>query len=103
MKSGRSRTPERHTALRMQEADRAVSQDRVYGHTRSGDPITDREIEALAVEAEAGYDVGTLLLRRAKRGRPALGLAPASVESVRPDPRLATADAPVATTRRNPR
>jgi hypothetical protein len=78
-----------------------VSQDRVYGHARSGDPITDREIEALAAEAEAGYDVGTLLLRRAKRGRPALGLAPASVESVSPDPRSATEDAPVARTRRN--
>jgi hypothetical protein len=80
-----------------------VSQDRVYGHTRSGDPITDREIEALAAEAEAGYDVGTLLLRRAKRGRAALGLAPASVESGRPDPRLATEEAAVARTRRNPR
>jgi hypothetical protein len=80
-----------------------VSQDRVYGHTHSGDPITDRETEALAAEAEAGYDVGTLLLRRAKRGRPALGLAPASVESVRPDPRWATEEAAVARTRRNPR
>jgi hypothetical protein len=80
-----------------------VSQDRVYGHTRSGDPITDREIEALAAEAGAGYDVGTLLLRRAKRGRPALGLLPASVESVRPDQRLATEEAAVARTRRNPR
>ncbi len=80
-----------------------MSHDCVYGHTRSGDPITDKEIEALAAEADAGYDVDTLLLRRAKRGRPALGLAPASVESVRPDPRAATEDAPVARTRRNPR
>jgi hypothetical protein len=24
-----------------------VSRDRVYGHTRSGDPITDKEIETL--------------------------------------------------------
>jgi hypothetical protein len=47
-----------------------VSQDRVYGHTRSGDPLTDREIEALAAEAEAGYDVGTLLLRRASADDP---------------------------------
>ena len=80
-----------------------MSQDRVYGNTRSGDPITDREIEALAAEAEAGYDVGTLLLRRAKRGRPSLGLAPASVESVRPDPRLATKEAATARACRNPR
>jgi uncharacterized protein (DUF4415 family) len=65
-----------------------VSRDRVYGHTRSGKPITDKEIKALASEAEAGYDVGALLARRGKRGRPALGSAPASVESVRLDPEL---------------
>jgi uncharacterized protein (DUF4415 family) len=65
-----------------------VSHDRIYGHTRSGDPITDEEIEALAAEADAGYDVDTLLARRGKRGRPALGSAPASVESVRLDPEL---------------
>jgi uncharacterized protein (DUF4415 family) len=65
-----------------------VSKDRVYGHTRSGKPITDEEIESLAAEAEAGYDVEALLARRGKRGRPALGSAPASVESVRLDPEL---------------
>jgi len=65
-----------------------MSQDRVYGHARSGEPITDKEIEALAAEAEAGYDVEKLLARRGKRGRPALGSAPASVESVRLDPEL---------------
>jgi uncharacterized protein (DUF4415 family) len=65
-----------------------MSQDRVYGHTRSGKPITDMEIEALATEAEAGYDVDALVARRGKRGRPALGSAPASVESVRLDPEL---------------
>ena len=65
-----------------------MSQDRVYGHTSSGKPITDKEIETLAAEAEAGYDVDTLLVRRAKRGRPALGSAPASVESVRLDPEM---------------
>jgi len=80
-----------------------VSQDRVYGNTRSGDPITEKEIETLSAQADAGYDVDTLLVRRGKRGRPALGLAPASVESIRPDPRLASEDAPVARTRRNPR
>jgi hypothetical protein len=37
--------------------------------------------ETLAAEAEAGYDVESLLARRGKRGRPALGSAPASVES----------------------
>ena len=70
------------------EADRAMSKDRVYGHTRSGKLITGEEIESLAAEAEAGYDVEGLLARRGKRGRPALGSAPASVESVRLDPEL---------------
>ncbi len=65
-----------------------MSEDRVYGHTPSGEPITDKEIEKLAAEAEAGYDVDVLLARRRKRGRPALGSAPASVESVRLDPEL---------------
>ncbi|HVS28876.1 MAG TPA: CopG family transcriptional regulator [Solirubrobacteraceae bacterium] len=58
------------------------------GHTRSGQPITDAEVEALAAEAEAGYDVDQLIARRPKRGRPALGSSPASVESVRLDPEL---------------
>lgn len=65
-----------------------MTEPRVYGHTRSGLPITDREVEALAAEAEAGYDVDELIARRGKRGRPSLGSAPASVESVRLDPEL---------------
>ena len=65
-----------------------MSQDRVYGHTRSGKPITDKEIEALAAEADSGYDLDPLLARRGKRGRPALGSAAASVESFRLDPEL---------------
>jgi uncharacterized protein (DUF4415 family) len=65
-----------------------VSKARVYGHSRQSKPITDEEIEALAAEAESGYDVDALLARRGKRGRPALGSAPASVESVRLDPEL---------------
>lgn len=65
-----------------------MSKDRVYGHTSSGEPITDKAVEALAAEAEAGYDVDALLARRGKRGRPALGTGPASVESVRLDPEL---------------
>ena len=65
-----------------------MSQDRPYGHTRSGRPITDKEVEVLAAEAESGYDVDALLARRGKRGRPALSLAPANVESVRLDPEL---------------
>jgi hypothetical protein len=65
-----------------------MTEPRIYGHTSSGRPITDAEIEALADEAEAGYDVGELIARRGKRGRSALGSSPASVESVRLDPEL---------------
>lgn len=65
-----------------------MTEPRVYGHTRSGRPITDSEVEDLAAEAEAGYDVDDLLARRPKRGRPSLGSAPATVESVRLDPEL---------------
>jgi hypothetical protein len=65
-----------------------MSEPRVYGHTRAGRPITDIDVEALAAEAEAGYDVDELITRRPKRGRPALGSSPASVESVRLDPEL---------------
>lgn len=65
-----------------------MSKDRVYGHTPSCQPITDKEIEKLAAEAESGYDPDALIARRGKRGRPALGSAPASVESVRLDPDL---------------
>jgi len=65
-----------------------VSNERVYGHARSGQPITDTEIRALAAEAETGYEVDALIARRPKRGRPALGSSPASVESVRLDPEL---------------
>lgn len=60
----------------------------IHEYNRSGAPITDREIEALAAEAEAGYDVDQLVAGRRKRGRPALGSSPASVESVRLDPEL---------------
>lgn len=65
-----------------------MSDERVYGHTDSGQPITDTEVEALAAEAEAGYDVDRLIARRPKRGRPTLGSAPANVESVRLDPEM---------------
>jgi hypothetical protein len=65
-----------------------MTDERVYGHTRSGQPITDKDVQAFAAEAEAGYDVDRLIARRPKRGRPALGSSPASVESVRLDPEL---------------
>lgn len=56
------------------------------GRTASGIPITDDLINKLADDAEAGYDVEKILRRRG--GRPTIGSAAASVESVRLDPEL---------------
>lgn len=52
----------------------------------SADPATDADVDALAAEAEHGYDVAELLGRRA--GRPSMGSGAAAVESVRLDPEL---------------
>lgn len=60
-----------------------------YGKTKSGQPITDDLVEELAEKAEAGYDVDEMLRRRG--GRPPMGTAAASVESVRLDPELSEA------------
>jgi hypothetical protein len=46
----------------------------------------DVDAEAHVAEAERGYDAGQILKRRG--GRPAMGSAAASVESVRLDPEL---------------
>lgn len=54
--------------------------------TKTGKVLTDAEIEAMADEAERGYDVEALKARR--RGRPMLGTAPAEVVPVRLDPDL---------------
>jgi hypothetical protein len=58
-----------------------------HGYLRDGTPVTDADIEAMADQAEDGYDVDTILRRR-RGGRPPLGSAAASVESVRLDPEL---------------
>lgn len=58
-----------------------------HGTKRDGTPITDEMIEEMADEAERGYDVDEILRRR-QGGRPSMGSAPASVESVRLDPEL---------------
>ncbi len=58
-----------------------------HGDREDGTPISDADVEALADEAERGYDVDTILRRR-RGGRPPLGSAAASVESVRLDPEL---------------
>jgi hypothetical protein len=74
-----------------------MTKRRIHGHTKSGRPITDQDVERLAAEADAGYDVEKLIARRDKRGRPTIGDkrgrptigdAPSSVESVRLDPEL---------------
>jgi len=59
----------------------------IHGTRADGSPITDRDVEAMADEAEAGYDVEEILRRR-QGGRPALGRGPSTVESVRLDPDL---------------
>jgi hypothetical protein len=60
---------------------------RTHGRTAEGSPITDEMVEAMADEAERGYDVNEVLRRR-RGGRPPRGSAASSVESVRLDPEL---------------
>ncbi len=59
---------------------------KTYGRKKDGTQITAEMVEAMADEAEAGYDVDEILRRRG--GRPAMGSSAASVESVRLDPEL---------------
>lgn len=54
--------------------------------TKTGKVLTDADIEAIADEAERGYEVEQVKARR--RGRPMLGSAPADVVPVRLDPDL---------------
>ncbi len=58
-----------------------------HGHKADGTPITDEMIEAMADEAERGYDVDEILRRR-RGGRPPMGSSASTVESVRLDPEL---------------
>jgi hypothetical protein len=66
-----------------------MAKKKTYGRTASGKPITDELVEKLADQAEAGYDVEETPRRRG--GRPPIGSAAASVESVRLDPELRAA------------
>jgi hypothetical protein len=59
---------------------------KTHGRTASGMPITDDLVSKLAKRAEAGYDVEQTIQRRG--GRPPIGSAVASVESVRLEPEL---------------
>jgi hypothetical protein len=58
-----------------------------HGKLKDGTPITDEMVEAMADEAERGYDVNVLKVG-SRGGRPRMGSAVASVESVRLDPEL---------------
>ncbi|MDQ3150459.1 MAG: ribbon-helix-helix domain-containing protein [Actinomycetota bacterium] len=60
---------------------------RTHGHKQDGTPITDAAVEVMADEAERGYDVEDIQRRR-RGGRPPMGSAASSVESVRLDPEL---------------
>jgi hypothetical protein len=62
---------------------------KAHGKTASGVPVTDELIDELAAKAEAGYDVEETIRRRG--GRPPIGSAAASVESVLLEPELRTA------------
>ena len=62
---------------------------KTHGTTASGAPITDELVAELVEKAEVGYDVDELLRRRG--GRPPIGSAAATVESVRLDPELRNA------------
>jgi hypothetical protein len=57
-----------------------------HGNKADGTPITDEMVDAMADEAEHGYDVEEIIRRRG--GRPPIGSAASTVESVRLDPEL---------------
>lgn len=57
-----------------------------HGTRADGTPIDDAAVEALADEADRGYDVEAI--RRRRGGRPSLGAAASTVESVRLTPEL---------------
>jgi hypothetical protein len=63
-----------------------MARKKTHGKTASGKPITDELVEQLADKAEHGYNIEQTLRRRG--GRPPIGSAAASVESVRLDPEL---------------
>ncbi len=59
----------------------------IHGNKADGTPITSEMVEAMADEADRGYDVNEILRRR-QGGRPPMGSTASSVESVRLDPEL---------------
>lgn len=77
---------ELRATYRKAAAERATKMPGDKGRKRDEAEITDEMVEAMAHEAEAGYDVEEILRRRG--GRPPMGSGAASVESVRLDPEL---------------
>ncbi|MGH9083180.1 MAG: CopG family transcriptional regulator [Acidimicrobiales bacterium] len=65
-----------------------MTDQRIYGRTKSGEPITEEMVDQFAEGAERGYQPGQLEGRRRGPGRPPLGDAAKSVESVRLEPAL---------------
>ena len=62
-----------------------MSDDKSYGQSKAGVPLTDDVLEQMARDAEAGLDVTKL---RRRPGRPAMGSGPADALPVRLDPEL---------------
>lgn len=58
---------------------------KAYGRTKSGVKLTDKVLDRMAAEAEAGLDVTKL---RRRPGRPTMGSGPADSLPVRLDPEL---------------
>jgi hypothetical protein len=65
-----------------------MSPARVYGHDRSGRPITDVEIKRYVDEAEAGYDVDELIERRGARELPRPDVEQIAFDAIMLDPVL---------------
>ncbi len=64
-----------------------MSEPKNYGVSSDGTVLTEKVIERVQAEAEAGYDVDKLLKQR-QRGRPLMGSAAADALPVRMDPDL---------------
>ncbi|MGH9109198.1 MAG: CopG family transcriptional regulator [Acidimicrobiales bacterium] len=62
-----------------------MTDQRIYGHTKGGEPIIDAMIERFAEEADRNYEPGQMKGRRRGPGLPSIGGAAESVESVRLD------------------
>ena len=62
-----------------------MTDDKSYGRSKAGVELTDKVLDRMADEAEAGLDLTKL---RRRPGRPAMGSGPADTLPVRLDPEL---------------